>query len=127
MREVLLWKAPKGTLPETSLLRAMTFGYLTFSSQTLQLGEFGTPDHAGCSVMWLKRSINSLETMQGFTVCPPVNHVGGRCIIGGGTWDLKKKLQDAMSDLKIEEWGLDYDDFKPTIDPKRPLAPGITC
>ena len=119
MREVLLRKDPDETLPESFLARAMAFGYLTFSSQTLQLLEFGTPDHAGCSVMWLKRSINSLESTKGFTVCPPDKH-GGRFIIEGGIWDLKKKLQDAMTDLKIEEWGLDYDDFKPTIGPKRP-------
>lgn len=57
--------------------------------------------------------------MKGFTVCPPNKH-GGLWIIEGGAWDIQEKLQDAMTDLKIEEWGLDYDDFKPTIDPKRP-------
>jgi len=121
MRELLLRKPPEGTLPESSLLKAMTFGYLTFSCQNLQLGEFRTPDHAGYSVVWLKRNINSLEPMHGFTVCPPTSH-GGRCIIEGGSWDLKKKLQDAMTDLKIEEWGLDYDDFKPTMGPTRPYS-----
>lgn len=117
----MLRKDPDDILPESFLARAMAFGYLTFSSQTLKLGEFGTPDHAGCSVMWLRRSINSLETTKGFTVCPP-NHKGGRMIKEGGPCDLKKQLQDAMTNLKIEEWGLDYDDFKPTMGPTRPYS-----
>jgi hypothetical protein len=119
MKEVLLQKDLDKKSPEDTLLRAMALGYLTFSSRDLQLGEFRTPDHAGCSVGWLKRSINSLETMKGFTVCPPKNH-GGRFIIEGGPWDVKGKLQDAMADLNIDEWGLEYDDFKPTMGPKRP-------
>jgi hypothetical protein len=119
MREVLLRNDKEGILPESSLLKAMVFGYLTFSSRDLQLGEFRTPDHAGCSVAWLKRRIDSLKTMLGFTVCPPKNH-SGRFIIEGGPWDVKKKLQDAMADLNIDEWGLEYEDFKPTMGPKRP-------
>jgi len=99
----------------------MALGYVTFSSRDLQLGEFRTPDHAGCSVVWLKRSIDSLKTMLGFTVCPPHNH-GGRFIIEGGPWDVKKILQDAMADLNIDEWGLEYDDFKPITEPKRPYS-----
>ncbi|PMD24653.1 hypothetical protein NA56DRAFT_643173 [Hyaloscypha hepaticicola] len=117
MREVLLRKYPDEDTPQYTLLRAMALGFLSLCSQNLQLGEFRTPDHAGCSVRWLERSINSLETMKGFTVCPSNNH-GGRWIREGGPWDVEKILQDAMTDLKIEEWGLDYDDFKPTI--KRP-------
>ena len=97
----------------------MALGFLSLCSHKLQLGEFRTPDHAGCSVGWLKRSIDSLETMKGFTVCPRNKH-GGRYIIEGGTWDVQKKLQDAMANLNIDEWGLDYKDFKQTTGPKRP-------
>jgi hypothetical protein len=121
MKEYLLQKDDGENSPEHTLLRAMALGFLSLCSQKLQLGEFRTPDHAGCSVGWLKRSINALESMKGFRVCPPNEH-GCKSIVGGGGWDVKKKLQDAMTDLKIEEWGLDYDDFKSTVDPKRPCS-----
>lgn len=110
------------TLPELTLVRAMAFGFVTFCSQNLQLGEFGTPDHVECSIRWLRDRINLLQSTGGFTVCPPNVQGGGRFIIQGGPWDLKNELQTVMSGLNIDDWGLDYDDFKPSLSVRRPYS-----
>jgi hypothetical protein len=97
----------------------MAFGFVTFCSQDLQLREYGTSDHTGCSIRWLRDRINLLQSTQGFTVCPPNLHTSGRYIIQGGPWDLKNTLQTVMSDLNIDDWGLNYDDFKPSFGANR--------
>jgi hypothetical protein len=48
--------------------------------------------------------------MQGFKVKAP--NSSKRHIIPSGRWDLKNELQRAITDLKMDEWGLDYNDFK---------------
>jgi hypothetical protein len=119
LRELSLQVDIPATSPESTLLRAMIFGFMTFSSQNLQLGEFSTPGHAGWSVRLLESRINSLINVENFTVCPQKNIRAGRSVAQGGIWDLKTKLQGVMTDLKIDEWGLDYDCFKPTMAAKR--------
>jgi hypothetical protein len=95
------------------MLKYMAFGLATFCSKDLELGEFAAPDHAGSSIRSLRNRIDLYQSMQGFTVKAP----GGneRHIIPGGCWDLKNELQRAITDLKMDEWGLDYDDFKPSL------------
>ncbi|KAH8803295.1 hypothetical protein F5884DRAFT_711969 [Xylogone sp. PMI_703] len=98
-------------IPVQERVKYMVFGFATFSSQYLKVGEFSLPDHAGSSVRSLKNSINSLPSVRGFAVTSPTGGVGE--IINGGIWDLENKLQTAMNDLKMDDWGLEYDDFKP--------------
>jgi len=78
----------------------MAFGSATFLSQHLELGEFAAPDHAGSSISSLRSRLDSFYS--------------GSTSLAGTGWDPKKKLQNAISDLKIDEWGLDYDNFKPS-------------
>ena len=101
----------KDLLPERKMLRYTVFGFATFCSQDLELGEFAAPDHAGSSVRSLRNRIDLSLSMEGFKVKSPS---GGVWFIDPGeSWDLKNELQRAISDLKMDEWGLDYDDFKP--------------
>lgn len=88
-------------------------GFTQLCSQDLKLGEFSAPDHAGISIRWLKIHIDLSQSMQGFVVKPP--NGGGENIIPGGIWDLKYWLQKCIRDLNMDEWGLNYDDFKPSL------------
>jgi hypothetical protein len=100
------------------MLRYMVFGFATFCSQDLKLGEFAAPDHAGSSIRSLRDRINLSQSMQGFNVKAP--NGGEQHIVPGGCWDLKNELLRAITDLKMDEWGLDYDDFKPSLVGNRP-------
>ncbi|KAN0103381.1 hypothetical protein V8E51_011694 [Hyaloscypha variabilis] len=97
-------------LPVQSMLRSMVFGFATFCSQDLELGAFAAPDHAGNSIRSLENRINLSQSMQGFKAQSPSGSV--QHILPGGIWDLKSELQKAITELKMDEWGLDYDDFK---------------
>ncbi|KAH8809258.1 hypothetical protein F5884DRAFT_901370 [Xylogone sp. PMI_703] len=103
----------KDSLPAQKMLRYMVFGFATFCSQDLKLGDFAVPDHAGSSIRLLRNHINLSQSMQGFSV--GTSNGVRRHIHPGGSWDLKNELQKVISDLKMEEWGLDYDDFKPSL------------
>jgi hypothetical protein len=97
-------------LPEHKMVKYMAFGLATFCSKDLELGEFAVPDHAGSSIRSLRNRINLSLSMQGFRVKGP--NGTERYMIPGGRYDLKNELQRAITDLKMDEWGLDYDDFK---------------
>ena len=90
-------------------LKYMAFGFATFYTQHLELGKFATPDHAGSSIRSLKDRIDSFQSIEGFTVTSPS---GNSRIFN--SWDLKKELQRAISDLNMNEWGLDYENYKPS-------------
>jgi len=97
--------------PEQRLLRYTVFGWAAFHFQCLELGEFAAPYHAGYSIRSLRDRITSFQSVAGFDVVSPAG--GRRHIIPRASWDLKNKLQRAITDLKMDEWGLNYDDFKP--------------
>ena len=97
-------------LPERRMLRCTVYGFAIFYSQDLELGAFAAPDHAGSSIRLLKNRINLFPSMQGYKVTSPKG--GCRHIVNKGSWDLKNQLQEAITELKLDEWGLDYDDFK---------------
>jgi len=106
------------------MLRYMVFGYAKFFSQHLELGEFAAPDHAGSSIRSLRNRIDEFQSTEGFHVISP--NGGRRHVISGGSWDLKKELQKTIIDLKMDEWGLVYDDFKPSlVDNKPNRVPGL--
>jgi hypothetical protein len=88
----------------------MVYGVTVFHSRDLGLGEFAAADHAGSSIRSLKRSINSLQSMKGIKI--RVGH-GQSIIHPGHPWEVVDDLKKGIDDLKMDEWGLDYDDFKP--------------
>ncbi|KAF8859492.1 hypothetical protein BDZ45DRAFT_725244 [Acephala macrosclerotiorum] len=99
------------TLPEQKMLRCMAIGLAAVCSQDLELGEYAVADHAKSSIRSLISRIDLLQSMQCFEVTAPSG--GNRHIFPGGSWDLKDTLLRAISGLKIDEWGLNYEDFKP--------------
>ena len=106
------------------MLRYMVFGFATFYPKDLELGEFAAPDHAGSSIRSLRNRINLSQSMQGIMVKAPDGV--GRKIADGGCLDLKNELQKAITDLKMDEWGLDYDDFKASlVDNRSNGVPGL--
>jgi hypothetical protein len=110
--------------PAYQMLRYTVFGFATFCSKDLELGEFAAPDHAGSSIRSLRNRINLSQSMEGFKVKGP--NGSERSIIPGGYWDLKNELQRTITDLKMDGWGLDYDDFKPSLVDNRPnRVPGL--
>jgi hypothetical protein len=58
--------------------------------------------------------MNLFESTQGFIVKTSEGKTSqiGSC----ESWDPKKELRRAINDLKIDEWGLEFDDFKPSLD-----------
>jgi hypothetical protein len=96
----------------------MVFGFATFCSKDLEIGEFAVPDYAGSSIRSLRHRINLSQSMGGFMVGGP--NGSEQHIIPSGPWDLKNELQKAITDLKMDEWGLDYDDFKPSLVDNQP-------
>jgi hypothetical protein len=90
----------------------MAFGFATLCSKDLRLGEFATPDHAGISIQSLKYHIDTLRSMKDFQVSSNSKNSNAQLIVPGGKWDLKKQLQKAIRDLKMEQWGLDYDKYR---------------
>ncbi|KAE9366922.1 hypothetical protein N431DRAFT_445613 [Stipitochalara longipes BDJ] len=97
--------------PEHRMLGCMAIGFATSWNQNLKVGNFAAPDHAGSSVRLLIEQIKQSQTMEGWTVQAP-NEGASRFIIPGGKFDLKAELQKTIIDLKMDDWGLNYDDFK---------------
>ena len=94
------------------LYKYMAFGDATFCSQNLQLGPFASPDYRGSSMRSLRDGISSWQSVGGFVIaCPPPGCQNLN--IQGTTWDLKCPLQNAITKLKMDEWGLNMDDFRP--------------
>ncbi|CZR66800.1 uncharacterized protein PAC_16701 [Phialocephala subalpina] len=108
---------------EKKMIRRMVLGDATFCSQALKIGEYATPDHNGSSVYLLKDRIERMQSTTGFFVHKEGSNGRDDSFVPvGGPFDLKHALQKAIDELKIEAWGLDYDDFKPTILGKRPAS-----
>ncbi|KAE8454334.1 hypothetical protein EG329_005259 [Mollisiaceae sp. DMI_Dod_QoI] len=103
-------KQKDSTLPEQKMVKYMVFGHAIFYSQDLELGEFSRPNHAGSSIRLLRSRISLFQSVEGFNI--QSSKGTNRHVAIGGSWDLRTELQKAISDLKIDEWGLDYDDFK---------------
>ncbi len=112
------WQDEFQNKPEYKMLAGMVLECATFCSQDLELGEFAAHDHAGRSICWLRDRINLSQSMANFKFVGPDN--GKRYVIPDGNWDLKSELKRAITDLKMDEWGLDYDDFKPSPPNNRP-------
>jgi hypothetical protein len=97
------------------MLKWMMDGFVTFCSKSLELAEFAAPDHAGRSIRSLRNGIKLTRSMHGIFVRRYIRD--GQYVSAthrGGSWELKDELQGAINDLKIDEWGLDYDDFRPS-------------
>ncbi len=92
------------------MVKYMAFGHAIFYSQDLELGEFSQPNHAGSSIRLLRSRISLFQSVEGFNI--QSSKGTNRHVAIGGPWDLRNELEKAISDLKIDEWGLDYDDFK---------------
>jgi len=93
------------------MLQWLVIGSATFYSQDLKLGAFAIPDHAGTSIRSLCDRTALIQSLVGCIVEFPTGV--RRHVLKDGVWDLKYKMQKAIDDLKMDEWGLDYDDFKP--------------
>jgi hypothetical protein len=97
--------------PEQVLLGCMVLGFASHCDQNLKLGNFAAPDYAGISVRSLEVKIDNLISMQGYHVGIP--KIGKkRWINNNGIWDLKYNLQKAIKDLKMDGWGLEYNEFR---------------
>jgi hypothetical protein len=106
-----------GIKPKQLMLRYLVFGFATFCSQNFELAEFAAPDYAGDSIRLLRDPIKSLQSMKDFKIQAP--NVCNRKIVASGAWDLKNKLQKAVDKLKLNDWGLNYDEFKPSFSTNR--------
>jgi Holliday junction resolvasome RuvABC ATP-dependent DNA helicase subunit len=97
------------------MLRCMVFGFAEFCSQDFELGAFAALDYSGSSIRSLKIRIDQIEKLSDFTVKTSTD---SRSVVENDYFDLKNQLQKAMNNLKMDEWGLDYNDFKrlPIID-----------
>jgi hypothetical protein len=96
---------------DLKMLRCLVIGSATCSAQDLKLGAFAVPDYASTSIYSLCNQIASTESLEGCWVESPAH--SGKHIDKYGVWDLKYKMQRVIEDLKMNEWGLNYDDFKP--------------
>jgi hypothetical protein len=100
----------KGEAPEHNMLKFMVFGHATFLAREFELGEFAALDHAGSSIRMVSDRIKSAQYTHGFTVKSPSG--GSRYITQGGSWDLKHTLEEAVKDLNMDKWGVEYADIK---------------
>lgn len=113
-----MFKAFKESLLEDKLqspcpeYKYMVFGFATFYSRDLELGDFAAPDHVGTSVRSLSNRIDSFQSIEHTKIIALTRDP--RCYTSGGGWDLKRMLQRAIRDLEMDGWGLDYDNFKPS-------------
>ncbi|KAH8805128.1 hypothetical protein F5884DRAFT_885137 [Xylogone sp. PMI_703] len=112
-KKILDYEAQNGycSSPSSRLLICIALALVTFNYQEFRLGDFARPDYAGGSVSALRYEIQSSQSMQGFCITSPD---GDRIGFDSG-WDLKNELEKAMDDLKIDDWYLEYDDFKPSL------------
>jgi hypothetical protein len=99
------------TVDDLKMLRCLVIGSATCYAQDLKLGAFSVPDYASTSIRSLCDHIASTQSLERYTVESPDGK--RKHIYKDGAWDLKHKMQKAIEDLKMDEWGLDYDDFKP--------------
>jgi hypothetical protein len=93
------------------MVGCLVLGSATYYAQDLKLGAFAVPDYASTSIRSLCDHTASTQPLDKYYVESPdgtKHHV-----VKDGNWDLKHKMQKAIEDLKMDEWGLDYDDFKP--------------
>lgn len=79
----------------------------------LQIERFGfeQPDHSGISVRWLEKSIECMPDMTNYLFKESSSRWNCATLSRG---TVKGILSKCIEDLKIDEWGLDYDDFKPS-------------
>jgi hypothetical protein len=96
---------------DLKMLRCLVIGSATCYAQDLKLGLFAVPDYASTSIRSLCNHMASTQSLEGHWVESPDGK--RKHIIKDGRWDLKHKMQKAIVDLKMDEWGLNYDDFKP--------------
>ena len=101
------------SLPAASkFLRLAFFGYATFYLQKLEFGEFAKPDFDGNSIRLLDDRVKSLPSMGGITVQDSDRSFGP---IPPDS-EFKSEAQRLISEVLIEDCGLDYDDFQPSFD-----------
>jgi hypothetical protein len=101
----------EGLTGDLKMLRCLVIGSATCYAQDLKLGLFAVPDYASTSIRSLCNHMASTQSLEGYWVESPDGKK--QHINKDGPWDLKHKMQKAIEDLKMDEWGLDYDDFKP--------------
>jgi hypothetical protein len=104
----------KSEAPEYNMLKFMVFGHATFLAREFELGEFAALDHAGSSIRMVSDRIKSAQYTHDFSVKSPSG--GSRKIIQGGVWDLKRTLEEAVKNLSMDKWGVEYADIKPWPD-----------
>jgi hypothetical protein len=93
------------------MVRWLVIGSATCFAQDLKLGPFAMPDHASTSIRSLCDHVASTQSLDVYWVEAPDGKK--KHALKDGLWDLKNKMQKAIKDLKMDEWGLDYDDFRP--------------
>jgi hypothetical protein len=93
------------------MVGCLVIGSATRYAQDLKLGAFAVPDYPSTSIRSLCDHMASTQSLEGYRVESPNGEK--EHVVKDGPWDLKHKMQKAIENLKMDEWGLDYDDFKP--------------
>lgn len=96
---------------DQQMVRWLVIGSATCFAQDVKLGVFAVPDHASTSIRSICNHVDSTQSLDVYFVESP--DYTKRHVLKDGVWDLKYRMQNAIEDLKVDEWGLDYDDFKP--------------
>ncbi|KAF2669723.1 hypothetical protein BT63DRAFT_267691 [Microthyrium microscopicum] len=96
--------------PEHNMLRCMAHGYGILCARELQIGDDAEPDHKGVSIRLLKHNISMYRSIDTFELRykKSTSNVPGH-------WDLKTILKNAIGELVLTNFGLDYEKFQPTI------------
>ncbi|PMD33775.1 hypothetical protein L207DRAFT_589336 [Hyaloscypha variabilis F] len=99
-------------IPEDKMFSLMAMGHTSFYLRHLELAEFAKDGHVGSSIRLLSDRVDSFPSMANFSVVGP--HGSSTWILPGTPFDLKSELQGFLAVLRTEEWGLDYNMFKPS-------------
>jgi hypothetical protein len=99
----------EGFRNDQKMLRYLVIGSATCYTRDLKLGAFAVPDYASTSIRSLCDQIASTQSLEGCQVYSPDRQM----FYVNQFWDSKYRMRKVIEDLKMDEWGLDYDDFKP--------------
>lgn len=100
------------------MIQCTAIGCVVSCCQILQVGIFAAPDYSGVSVCGAISATQQLALLRDARVFTTDDRSLTLRINPTSSWDVNKQVQDAVDGLQVDEWGLDYENFKrePVID-----------
>jgi hypothetical protein len=108
---LLLEPSPPIRETDQQMGRYMACGIVTFQCQTLQLGKFTAPNHAGNSIKMLEarlRDVQSIKAFKDTNLFSRYSSLRDKIAV----WDMTEVLKITVNNLGSNTWSLDYNDFK---------------